>query len=178
VVIRIVEVNHKLAILAAVIIESGFDDATSFYVDCMVDKTREQMSEAAKKQLTEVAQEFLNNSAKMKDYQGPVLIFHCKDDQVVPVSNGKALFQALSSEHKKICLFDTGGHFAFLRNHEEYITTLNEFITRSIPSETIQELPQTEQNMSHTSSEMLQKFVLAVLFFAAGYGFSQVLSKQ
>mmetsp|Transcript_17915 Transcript_17915/g.19941 ORF Transcript_17915/g.19941 Transcript_17915/m.19941 type:complete len:217 (+) Transcript_17915:418-1068(+) len=67
---------------------------------------------------------------KLKAYPGPLLLFHTKDDKVLPVEGADEMLQwAEKSRKKHLVKFEIGGHnYIWRMNVDEYCKQLREFI--------------------------------------------------
>jgi fermentation-respiration switch protein FrsA (DUF1100 family) len=68
----------------------------------------------------------LNSLAKIKDYRGPLMISHGADDEVVPLAQGRRLFDAASSQQKQFFEIPGGTHNELLP--PAYYLALREFL--------------------------------------------------
>ena len=73
----------------------------------------------------------LDQRVKLHGYRGPTLVLHAVDDSVVPVSHGRRLHD-WAGGHKKLVLFEQGGHNAIRRdNLAAYSRELQIFLTNA-----------------------------------------------
>ena len=79
--------------------------------------------------------EFLNNGNRIMNYEGPLLVFHGRDDHIVPLKQGEDLYNACKSEKKELCIFEFGRHSVSLWNSEEYYSRLVKFLNTIFPPE-------------------------------------------
>ncbi len=63
--------------------------------------------------------------SKISKYNGPLLMTHGEKDKVIPVAQGKALYNAAGSTQKQLILDPNGGHND--PPTEEYLAALSEF---------------------------------------------------
>lgn len=115
---------------AGLIIESGFNNASSFYFDCMKKKIKKEMGEDLLMKLKECSERTLDNGGKIADFTGPVLIFHAEDDPIVPYSNAEGLFSCCTSNKKEFCSFKTGRHNVCIFNCDEYFEKFHCFLDK------------------------------------------------
>jgi pimeloyl-ACP methyl ester carboxylesterase len=65
------------------------------------------------------------NLDKIKKYQGPTLIIHAEMDQIIPFSDGRALFDASPSEQKTLLKIQRANHNdIFIHGFDEYMAAV------------------------------------------------------
>lgn len=65
----------------------------------------------------------------IKNHQTPILVIHGNQDKNIPVSMGKAIFNASTHSDSRLFLVDNGGHCdTFSVDKDEYLERLNAFI--------------------------------------------------
>ncbi|MBF0526338.1 MAG: alpha/beta hydrolase [Deltaproteobacteria bacterium] len=73
------------------------------------------------------------NIDKIKKYHGPTLIIHAEYDQIIPFSDGRALFEAGSAPDKMLLMIPMANHNdIFLRGIDQYLAAVVE-LARRIP---------------------------------------------
>ena len=70
----------------------------------------------------------LDTKGKISQFRGSTLVMHCKNDEIVPVSNANKLFD-WANEPKILRIFNEGNHGSLVNdNIEEYCDELLNFI--------------------------------------------------
>jgi len=69
-----------------------------------------------------------NNAGKMRQVKVPTLIIHGEDDFIIPIADGKALFDHCKAEDKRfVSIPDAGHNDLLLRGREQYFGAIREF---------------------------------------------------
>jgi pimeloyl-ACP methyl ester carboxylesterase len=69
------------------------------------------------------------NLDKIKTYKGPTLIIHAEMDQIIPFSDGQALFDASPAEKKTLLKINNANHNdIFLHGFQEYMASVDDLI--------------------------------------------------
>jgi pimeloyl-ACP methyl ester carboxylesterase len=69
------------------------------------------------------------NLDKIKSYKGPTLIIHAEMDQIIPFSDGQALFDASPAEKKTLLKIHRANHNdIFLHGFQEYMAAVDDLI--------------------------------------------------
>lgn len=67
----------------------------------------------------------------IQNCQTPLLVFHSKDDQVIPFEMGNAIYQASPADHKKLVQVDKSQHVMMVVEHPDlYRQSLEEFLNK------------------------------------------------
>lgn len=105
--------------IGGLIIESGFSSALR-----LVERLGGSIPEGAK----EGARGF-DNAEKMARVTVPTLIIHGEEDQLIPVDNGRTLYEACRVERKKLVIIPTAGHNDLLSyGPREYFGAIRELV--------------------------------------------------
>jgi uncharacterized protein len=71
----------------------------------------------------------LRNLDKIKTYDGPTLIIHAEMDQIIPFSDGQALFEASPAEKKTLLKIRRANHNdIFIHGFREYMAAIDDLI--------------------------------------------------
>ena len=103
-----------------------------------------------KEEFTELSQAHIFNGKKLANFEGPVLIYHAEDDHVVPVSEGKSLYECSKSEKKEICIVELGRHNITTWNKVVYWQRFYAFVDKifiyvpPVPAEPEEQTPTTK----------------------------------
>lgn len=76
-----------------------------------------------------------NTRAAVREFNAPLLVLHSSDDQVTPLSQGRAVFDAANEPKRFVELL--GGHDdAYIVSETEYTNALREFLDGTLPGAT------------------------------------------
>lgn len=113
--------------LAGLIIESGIADL----LERLVLRMSPQELGVSIAELREAVSRSVDQQAKLRDYQAPLLVIHAEGDQLVRRSHADANFEAAASTDKRRVVFPRGGHNDLLAlNAELYEAELRRFVER------------------------------------------------
>jgi len=73
-----------------------------------------------------------DNLANLRRIQSPVFVAHSRDDDIIPFSHGKALFEA-ASEPKAFLEMRGGHNEGFVFTRQEWVSQLGAFLDRHVP---------------------------------------------
>ena len=69
------------------------------------------------------------NRAKAQKYSGPLLVMHAEQDHIVPITQGKLLFNACPSENKKFLPIPNANHNNILAiSFQKYFEEVEKFV--------------------------------------------------
>lgn len=72
-----------------------------------------------------------HNIEKIRTFDGPTLIIHAQSDQIIPLSDGEALYEASGAEDKHFLMIPGADHNTiFIRGFGEYMAAIEDFLTR------------------------------------------------
>ena len=115
--------SHNPESLHGIIFESGF---ASIY---------DMMSRLFRISGSQISPEFLSeysNDTRIRKFKKPVLVIHGTLDWVIPVYQGKLIFENIPDGiEKKLVLIEGAGHNNISSFEDEYITPLKEFINKN-----------------------------------------------
>ncbi|MCJ7444093.1 MAG: alpha/beta hydrolase [Methanotrichaceae archaeon] len=108
--------------IAGLIVESGFAYTYNLLVKLGVDPSLLDTSK----------EKMVSNLEKMKKVELPVLVIHGEFDELIPFSDGIALYKAALTEHKYLVMIPRAGHNTlFLCDMELYFNSVANFIKLS-----------------------------------------------
>jgi len=71
------------------------------------------------------------NIEKIKTFTRPTLIIHAQFDQIIPLSDGEALYEAAAAEDRRLLIIPGADHNTiFIRGFTEYMAAIGDFLTR------------------------------------------------
>ncbi len=71
------------------------------------------------------------NIEKIKTVTRPTLIIHAQSDQIIPLSDGEALYGAAAADDRRILIIPGADHNTiFIRGFTEYMAAIGDFLTR------------------------------------------------
>jgi alpha-beta hydrolase superfamily lysophospholipase len=105
--------------IAGLIIESGFASALGLV---------ERLGGSLPDHLKAGADGF-NNARKIERLNIPTLIIHGEADEIIPVGNGRTLYEKSGTRQKRLVIIPDAGHNDLLfRGHELYFDAIREFV--------------------------------------------------
>ncbi len=115
--------SHNPESLHGIIFESGF---ASIY---------DMMSRLFRISGSQITPEFLSeysNDTRIRKFKKPVLVIHGTLDWVIPMQQGKLIFENIPDGiEKKLVLIEGAGHNNIFSFEDEYLTPLKEFINKN-----------------------------------------------
>ncbi|MBN2398468.1 MAG: alpha/beta fold hydrolase [Deltaproteobacteria bacterium] len=74
-----------------------------------------------------------HNIEKIRTFDGPTLIIHAQFDQIIPLSDGEALYEASAAEDKRLLVIPGADHNTiFIRGFQEYMVAIGDFLARIV----------------------------------------------
>lgn len=71
------------------------------------------------------------NIQKIRTFDRPTLIIHAQFDQIIPLSDGEALYEAAAAEDKRLLVIPGADHNTiFMRGFNEYLAAIVDFLQR------------------------------------------------
>lgn len=71
------------------------------------------------------------NIQKIRTFDRPTLIIHAQFDQIIPLSDGEALYEASAAEDKRLLVIPGADHNTiFMRGFNEYMAAIGDFFKR------------------------------------------------
>jgi pimeloyl-ACP methyl ester carboxylesterase len=112
--------QHAGGAIDGLILESGFGRTRPLLVTLGLRQEIEGLDEAL---------DGFGNLAKIAEIQTPTLIIHGEQDRLIPVENGRALFEHAAAPHKQLVLIPDAGHNDLLfTGQRQYFEALRGFI--------------------------------------------------
>ncbi len=116
---------HRYPGIAGLILESGIADVLE---RILLRVTPEELGTGREDLETAVANR-LDHRAKLRRFEGPTLVIHAADDDLVPPSHGRRLHEWSGAPPEHRILFDQGGHNGVIsRNWSAYLQVLERFL--------------------------------------------------
>jgi hypothetical protein len=119
-----IELAHRRPSIAALIIESGIADVH----ERLVLRVQPRELGVTADELRAAVAESFDHESKLGRYQGPLLVIHAQDDDLVDWSHAQRNHRWAASEDKELLLFQSGGHNAIMAaNWDRYLRGLKRF---------------------------------------------------